>query len=177
MMRSARALLRALTVVMAATVVALAQAPPQSTSRAPSPRPTSNANEPGKTPETKAVSREAAKLSSLTVVNPEALAKDVRPETKSTKGAVKATVPSSGSTVTEFQAAPEGAGLADGLLVESSKSPKRSALKNVHGDVMGALGQGNASGQAVGAAAGATTKSGKTYIYVQTDKSKSSSSR
>jgi len=52
----------------------------------------------------------------------------------------------------------------------TTKESKNSALKTVHGDAYGALGSRGA-GKQTGGAVGATSKSGKASIYVETDRS------
>ena len=57
-----------------------------------------------------------------------------------------------------------------GVPTTLSKESKKSALKNVHGDAYGAL-DGRGAGRRAGGSVGATSKSGKTSIDVQTDRS------
>ena len=54
------------------------------------------------------------------------------------------------------------------------KTPKKGALKDVHGTVYGAAGAKNPGTNAEGAAIGASSKSGKTAIYVETDRARTS---
>lgn len=72
------------------------------------------------------------------------------------------------SEVTEFHpASPEEMKPAAGP--ETRKTSKKSAAKNVHGSVYGT---GGAQGSGAGGAAGATTKSGRTSVYVESEKSR-----
>lgn len=57
------------------------------------------------------------------------------------------------------------------------KTPKKGALKDVHGTVYGAAGAKNPGTNAEGAAVGASSKSGKTAIYVETDRARTSPPR
>ncbi|MGH9432107.1 MAG: hypothetical protein ACRD3T_11245 [Terriglobia bacterium] len=73
--------------------------------------------------------------------------------------------------VVELQPVASGSLAGDKPLVTPSKSSKGSLLKNVHGEVYGSTGAGVAGNNAEGGAVGATSKGGKTSIYVQTDHS------
>ncbi|PYV19595.1 MAG: hypothetical protein DMG21_01170 [Acidobacteria bacterium] len=53
----------------------------------------------------------------------------------------------------------------------ASKKAKKSSTKHLHGTVYGASGSGS-SGATAGGALGTTTKSGKTSVYVQSEKSR-----
>ena len=57
------------------------------------------------------------------------------------------------------------------------KTPKKGALKDVHGTVYGAAGAKNPGTNAEGAAIGASSKSGKSAIYVETDHARTSPPR
>ena len=57
------------------------------------------------------------------------------------------------------------------------KTPKKGALKDVHGTVYGAAGAKNPGTNAEGAAISASSKSGKTAIYVETDRARTSPPR
>jgi len=72
---------------------------------------------------------------------------------------------SGASDVLEFHAADPGT---QGAAATLAKEPKKSALKNVHGDAYGALETRGAAKRA-GGSVGATSKSGKSSIYVETD--------
>jgi hypothetical protein len=70
--------------------------------------------------------------------------------------------------VMEFQPAPLGSGTAPsaGVVLDGAKS--KSA--RVHGDLYGVAGD---AGHAAGGSVGATSKSGKTSVYVQSDQARS----
>lgn len=72
------------------------------------------------------------------------------------------------SGVSEFQAVSGDFESPSGAPVLRSNSSKTSALRNIHGEADGALASGIVGNQ-VGAAAGATSKSGKVSIFVQTN--------
>ena len=57
------------------------------------------------------------------------------------------------------------------------KTPKKGALKDLHGTVYGAAGAKNPGTNAEGAAVGASSKSGKSAIYVETDRARTSPPR
>jgi hypothetical protein len=73
------------------------------------------------------------------------------------------------SGVAEFQAVSQAPDSPAGALVLRPEGSKKSALKKIHGEVDGALASGIVGGNQVGAAVGATSKSGKTSIFVQTN--------
>ncbi len=100
--------------------------------------------------------------------SPEALARTLHPNSQdsakktakeNSSGAIE------GSAVQEFQISDRASSTSVKEL--SSKDSKKSLLKNVHGEAYGGTGSGNASMQAAGGAVGASSKSGKTYIYVE----------
>lgn len=79
------------------------------------------------------------------------------------------------SDVLEFRPATPDAGTARGTADASSKDSKKSVLKNVHGMVRGAVNPTNSGDPAVGASVGARSRSGKSHIYVETDRSRTGS--
>ncbi len=84
------------------------------------------------------------------------------------RGSDSAAEASGAPDVLEFH--PDGPG-AQGAAAASSRESKKSALKNVHGDAYGAL-DSRGSGRRAGGSVGATSKSGKSSIYVETDRSR-----
>jgi hypothetical protein len=72
--------------------------------------------------------------------------------------------------VLEFQPAASGSEAASNPRVVDDGAPGKSPLKRVHGDLYGATG---GAGRAEGGSVGATSKSGKTSIYIQSDDAKS----
>lgn len=132
----------------------------------------------------------AATLKRITLapVNPMALAKAIRPP--ATKSSRKVS-DGADSTVTEFQAgsgefpaAGDSSAFACGkgstrrvgkqLCATSSKG---KFFRDVHGEAYGALAPGLDGGHAAGAAVGASSKAGKTHIFIETNHSRDSSSR
>jgi hypothetical protein len=77
---------------------------------------------------------------------------------------------SSSDAVLEFQPAASGSGTASNPRVVSDDAGSKSPLKRVHGDLYGATG---GTGHAAGGSVGATSKSGKTSIYIQSDEARS----
>jgi len=76
------------------------------------------------------------------------------------------------SAVTEFHPVtetPETSGSAD-----PAKTSKKPASKNIHGSVHGGLGPGGDGAERAGGAVGASSKSGKSSIYVETNRSRES---
>lgn len=85
------------------------------------------------------------------------------------KGTATNSTPSLGppvSEVGEFHPAPGGSGRSLNAPLVKDPSP----LKRVHGDVYGGAGR---SGHAAGGDVGATSKSGKTSVYVESDQERS----
>jgi hypothetical protein len=72
--------------------------------------------------------------------------------------------------VLEFRpAAPGSAPAEKDVVVEDSK---KSPVKNVHGEVYGTTGSGSVGTRGAGAAVGASSRSGKTSVYVETQRSR-----
>jgi len=76
------------------------------------------------------------------------------------------------SAVVEFKPAPPAAKDDDSVVVKNSGDSKK--LKDVHGEAHGAAGAG---GHREGGAVGASSKGGKTAVYVETDHSRVSPPR
>jgi hypothetical protein len=82
-------------------------------------------------------------------------------------GSDPASPPSGVSDVLEFRAASPD--VQDSVAAASTKDSKKSALKSVHGDAYGVM-DSRGAGKQAGGAVGATSKGGKTSIYVETDR-------
>jgi hypothetical protein len=78
--------------------------------------------------------------------------------------------------VLEFHPASAAADAKDDSLVLKQDDSKKSPLKDVHGEVHGESGSGAVQSSRVGASAGTKTKDGKTYIFLQTDQTKTNPS-
>ena len=78
--------------------------------------------------------------------------------------------------VVEFRAA-ESDSASPSTSAAPPKTPKKGALKEVHGTVYGAAGAKNPGTNAEGAAIGVSSKSGKSAIYVETDHARTSPPR
>jgi hypothetical protein len=99
----------------------------------------------------------------------------VKSVARESKEKPKASEGSSTSDVMEFQpAAPSGAGAR--TVVIPSKNSKKSVAKNVHGTVYGSADPQANGNHRTGGAVGASSKSGKSSIYVETDQGRSTSS-
>jgi hypothetical protein len=72
--------------------------------------------------------------------------------------------------VLEFRPAAKGAESSGGAVVVPQKDSKKSALSNVHGTVHGSLDPKGSGAQRTGASVGASSKSGKTAVYVETER-------
>jgi len=79
------------------------------------------------------------------------------------------------SAVLEFRPALEAKHDAGGAAASTSKDSKKSPAKNIHGQVYGSTGAGEAGNRGAGGAVGASSKSGKTSVYVETEKLRSTS--
>ena len=99
-------------------------------------------------------------------------AKDV---SKQTTGDKTANQPEDADMV-EFRPA-ESESASSSTSAAPPKTPKKGALKDVHGTVYGAAGAKNPGTNAEGAAIGVSSKSGKSAIYVETDRARTSPPR
>lgn len=74
--------------------------------------------------------------------------------------------------VTELQPVAQDADASSGAVVAPTHESKKSVLKNIHGTVYGSRGARHKGDQRAGAAVGASSKGGKTSIYVETERSR-----
>jgi len=107
---------------------------------------------------------------------------------KAMEGAAKQKVTATGeqeprapedSAVTEFRAVPPGQAN-DGRQpapTNSGQKAESGPLKDVHGSVYGGSGAAGSSARTTGAAAGASSKSGKTSVYIEGQRARESSPR
>ena len=79
------------------------------------------------------------------------------------------------AAVLEFRPADRSESTPTPAATRQSKNSKKSPLKNAHGSIYGSAGAGGASREIAGSA-GASSKSGATSIYVETDQSRASPS-
>ena len=107
------------------------------------------------------------RLVDMTRVSTEATVKQIQlhPVTATAPGA-KDAKPMASFGVTELEPVAGNLEASGDKAGASSKSPKKAALKDVHGNLYGALGP---EGHEAGGAAGATSQGGKTSVYVQTE--------
>ena len=80
------------------------------------------------------------------------------------------------AAVVEFRSV-ESESASSSTSAAAPKTPKKGALKDVHGTVYGAAGAKNPGTQAEGAAVGVTSKNGKSAIYLETDRARTSPPR
>ena len=81
---------------------------------------------------------------------------------------------SNGSAVTELHPVAPTSENSDAANTESPKTSKKSPSRNIHGSVYGASGSGGDSTRRSGGSVGASSKSGKTSIYVESNRSSES---
>lgn len=74
--------------------------------------------------------------------------------------------------VTELRPVAQDADASSGAVVAPRQASKKSVLKNIHGTVYGARGAKHKGDHRAGAAVGASSKGGKTSIYVETERSR-----
>lgn len=118
---------------------------------------------------------DATRVSTAGALKATAQAKEADPTARSHQAleGIVGTMPaaSADSAVVELRpAAPRGV-TGGKPVVAASKDSKDSLLKNIHGDLYGSTAAGIAGNNAEGGAVGATSKGGKTSIYVQTNRS------
>lgn len=98
-------------------------------------------------------------------------AKSAAKEESAKSATSKAAGKTDGAGVLEFKPTADAGGEAVTVHTDNSK---KSVLKNTHGNVYGTTGAGD---RETGGAVGTTSKSGKTSIYVGTDRSRNTSPR
>jgi len=83
------------------------------------------------------------------------------------------------SAVTEFRPLPPGQESTEPRATATGSGQKASSgpLKNVHGTVYGGAGAATAGTRTTGAAAGASSRSGKTSVYIEGQRARESSPR
>ena len=133
------------------------------------------ADEPSKKPENKqnptAKSQKMPALSSTVRVSTDAVLSRAAKEEAKKNSSDKAEKDPADKDILEFRpAAPDSNSRdKDTVVVPGSKQPP---LKNVHGEVYGTSGRDVTGTRAAGAAVGASSKSGKSSIYVETQRSR-----
>jgi hypothetical protein len=75
--------------------------------------------------------------------------------------------------VIEFQPAPKNTGSSGKTVVAPSKGSKKSALGKVHGEIYGSADTKDAGTHRAGASVGASSKTGKTAVYVEAERGRS----
>jgi hypothetical protein len=113
-----------------------------------------------------------ASLADATRVSTDEAARQAIQQQNPDRAAKDSSVAPGESDVVEFKPAPAAAKGDDSVVVKNSSDSKK--LKNVHGEAYGAAGAGS---HREGGAAGATSKGGKTAVYVETDHSRASPPR
>ena len=127
--------------------------------------------EPPKAEARKANSKPA--LAEATRASTDAAVKSAAQKKAGTNAPDDASSESNDSAVTELHpAAPTSENPA--ASAESPKTIKKSSSRNIHGSVYGASGSEGDSARRSGGSVGASSKSGKTSVYVETDRSRES---
>ncbi len=116
--------------------------------------------------------KQQTSLLDATRVSTEEAAKSAAQERAGKTADPRTTESSSNENVTEFHPAPSNRDQKSGAAATTSDDSKKSGLKRVHGTVEGSSATGASGGREGGASMGATTKSGKTAVYVETDQSR-----
>ncbi|HZP00973.1 MAG TPA: hypothetical protein VFD30_11805 [Terriglobia bacterium] len=124
---------------------------------------------PGTSPASEAEKK--PRLVDATRVSTSEVAKSVAKTESSKSVAPKSGEKAGDAAVLEFK--PTASAEGDAVTVHEDGTPK-SALKKIHGNVYGATGAGS---RETGGAVGTTSKSGKTSVYVGTDRSRTSPPR
>ncbi len=112
-------------------------------------------------------------LVNATRVSTDAAARSAAKEETEKPAAARKTKDSGESAVLEFK--PAGPNAGSGEVVVLPKDSKKK--KNIHGEVYGTTGAQAAGTQGGGGAVGATSKSGKTSVYVETERQRTTPPR
>ena len=118
-------------------------------------------------------SKEKPALAGATRVSTTEAARNAAKDVVKEHGDGTASEPSATPDVLEFHPDDSRGQSSAGAGIAPSSGSKKSTLKNVHGDAYGVLGSRGAARQA-GGSVGASSKSGKSSIYVETDRSRES---
>ncbi len=110
-------------------------------------------------------------LAEATRVSTDAAVKSAAQKKAGTSAAEDAPSESDDSAVTELHPAAQ---TPEASSAESPKTIKKSSSRNIHGSVYGASGSGGGSTRKSGGSVGASSKSGKTSVYVETNRSRES---
>ena len=113
-------------------------------------------------------------LAEATRVSTDAAVKSAAQKKAGTSAAEDAPSESDDSAVTELHPAAQTPEQPDAASAESPKTIKKSSSRNIHGSVYGASGSGGATTRGSGGSVGASSKSGKTSVYVETNRSRQS---
>lgn len=121
-------------------------------------------------PKSTASTEKKPKLSEVTRVSTDEAARSVA-EKQTTKGnEEEGAKEDHEAAVIEFKPARASAESSGGAVVVPSKGSKKSVLGNVHGTVHGSADARNSGTRRTGASVGASSKSGKTAVYVETER-------
>lgn len=111
-------------------------------------------------------------LADVTRVSTAEAAREAAQKTSKEKARYQESDQGEDSSVLEFK--PASTGENAGAKPQPTDSSKRTK-KNVHGEGYGALDPGNSGNHQTGGAVGATTKTGKTSVYVESNQTRSTS--
>lgn len=112
-------------------------------------------------------------LADATRVSTSAAASNAARQATEKDAARKSPEDAADSDVLEFRPGEQATGSAAGAVVAPSK--EKSVLKSIHGTAYGSTGIKGTENRAGGAAVGASSKSGKTSVYLETERSRETS--
>jgi hypothetical protein len=159
MTRPWRACLLSLSICLLTSLVSAAQEAPQKSPDAPPPK-------------SKASTEKKPVLLEATRVSTDEAARSVAQKQTAKDNEEEGTKEDKDAAVLEFKPAPASAKSSGDVVVVPSKNSKKSVLDNVHGTVHGSVDARNSGTHRTGASVGASSKSGKTAVYVETERSR-----
>ena len=109
-------------------------------------------------------------LSEATRVSTDAAVKGAAQKKAEPNAKDEAAGESTDSAVTEFHPADQKPETSSAASAESPETSKKSPSRNLHGSVYGASGAGGEGARRTGGSVGASSKSGKTSVYVETNR-------
>ena len=157
MTRPLRACLLSVSICLLMSLVSAAQEAPKKSPDTPSPK-------------SSASTEKKPALAEVTRVSTDEAARSVA-QKQTTKGnEEEGAKEDNEAAVVEFKPAPASGESSGGAVVVPSKKSKKSTLGNVHGQVHGSVDGNNPGTRRTGASVGASSKSGKTAVYVETER-------
>ncbi len=118
--------------------------------------------------------RKKPRLADLTRVSTADAIREAKKKTEEKRSAEASADQPAEEAVTEFRPLSPNADTTGGAVVAPDKDSKKSGLKNLHGTVHGSLDPGGSGTRTAGVAAGVSSKGGKTHVYVETERVRTS---